>query len=151
MQTKATVVAVDGDFATVESVRTSACEGCHKAEDGGCSVCSLMGSDQKISTRAYNPIGAVVGDRVMVESNTGRILLYAAIVFLLPLVLGFLFWGLTACLTDSILWQVCGGCFGFVICFVGVFFYSRNKRKKSFDVEIIEIVESENRDRRNCL
>ena len=34
----ATVIATDGQIATVEVERTSACEGCHKNEDGkGCS------------------------------------------------------------------------------------------------------------------
>jgi len=146
MQTKATVVAVDGMFATVESVRASACDGCHKAKDGGCSVCSLMGADRKISTRAYNPIGAVVGDQVVIESNSGRILLYAAIVFLLPLVLGLLFWGITALITQNIIWQICSGCFGFVMTFVGVFFYSRSRKNKACDVEIIEIVRNESYD-----
>lgn len=146
MQTKATVVSVDGDIAIVESTRASACDGCHKAKDGGCSVCSLMGADRKISTRAYNPIGAVVGDRVVIESDTGRIMLYAALVFLLPLVLGLLFWGITVCITKSIGWQIFGGCVGFVISFISVYFYSKSKRNRACDVVIVEITENETGD-----
>ena len=74
MQTKATVISVDGLYATVEAERNSACDGCHKAEEGGCSVCTLMGSDRKIATRAINEIGAKVGDRVVIESHDGRML-----------------------------------------------------------------------------
>ena len=140
MQTKATVIATDGKYAIVECERTSACDGCHKAENGGCTVCSMMGADRKISTKAFNPMGAVVGDRVVIESNTGRILLYAALVFLLPLILAFAFWGAVALMTENTLWQVCGGAFGFVISFVGIFFYSRSKRNKTCDVEITEIL-----------
>ena len=54
MQTKATVVEVNEQYAVVETERTSACDGCHKAAEGGCSVCSLMSSDRKIRTKAEN-------------------------------------------------------------------------------------------------
>ena len=143
MQTKATVVSADGKYAIVETERTSACDGCHKAENGCCSVCSMMGSNRKLSTKAFNPIGAVVGDRVIIESNTGRILFYAALVFLLPLLLAFALWGTVALLTENILWQICGGVLGFALTFVGVFFYSRIKQSKTCDVEITEILKEE--------
>ena len=91
MKTKAIVTAVDGRFATVETTRTSACEGCHKASEGeGCSVCSLMGGEQKLSSKAYNPVGAKVGDTVMVESSSARMLWYAALVFLVPILFAIL-------------------------------------------------------------
>lgn len=143
MQTKATVVAVDGKYATVESERMSACEGCHKSENGGCTVCSLMGADRKITARAFNPLGAVVGDQVVIESSTERILLYAALVFLVPLISGLIFWGVSALITNNILWQICSGCVGFVISFVGVFFYSRSKKDSDCDIQITEILKDE--------
>ena len=44
MKTTATVIARNADgTVTVEVTRASACEGCHKKEAGGCSVCALLG------------------------------------------------------------------------------------------------------------
>ncbi len=141
MQTKATVISVDGKFAIVETERTSACEGCHKATDGGCSVCSMMGSDKKLSARALNTVGARVGDRVAVESHTGRMLWYAALVFLLPLFLALAGWGIATLITDQLLWHVLGGAIGFVGCFAGIFIYSKCLDRNRCDIEITEILE----------
>lgn len=141
MQTTATVVEVNGKYATVETARVSACDGCHKATDGGCSVCSLMGSSRKISARAANPVGAAVGDRVRIESNTSRMLWYAVLVFLLPIVFGIGGWLLTALFTDRVGWQMCGGALAFALTFLGIFIYSKAVQKKACDIEITEILE----------
>ncbi len=86
MRTQGKVIRLDGKYATVLCSRTSACEGCHKLADGGdCSVCSLMGHGRELQTRALNEVGAAVGDTVALESNTSRMLGYAATVFLLPI------------------------------------------------------------------
>ncbi len=143
MQTKATVIALDGKFAIVETERTSACEGCHKAEDGGCSVCSLMGSQKKITAKALNRAGAQIGDRVAVESSTSRMLWYAVLVFLLPIVTALAGWGIAALITDVEYWHLIGACIGFIGTFIGIFFYSRFVKSKRCDVEIIEILKDE--------
>jgi sigma-E factor negative regulatory protein RseC len=141
MKTKAIVTAVDGRFATVETTRTSACEGCHKATEGeGCSVCSLMGGEKKLSSKAYNPVGAKVGDTVMVESSSARMLWYAALVFLVPILVAILGYFVA-------LW--CGGgegvrigaaFLGFIGTFSVIFAYSSIVRKKRCDIEIVEII-----------
>lgn len=140
MQTKARVTAVNGQFATVEAQRTAACDGCHKAEDGGCSVCSLMGSDRKMSVRALNTAGASVGDTVLIESNTSRMLWYAVLVFLFPILLCIAGWFVTAAITEILLWQVVGAATAFVLAFLIVFLYSRHLQNKKCDVEITEIL-----------
>ena len=69
MKTFATVITVTDMYAVVETERVSACEGCHKAtEEGGCSVCTLMGGSRKVSAKADNTLGAKVGDRVVIVS-----------------------------------------------------------------------------------
>ena len=140
MQTQATVRATDGSIATVEVQRSSACEGCHKAADGGCSVCSMLGGDRKMAARAYNAVGAKVGDRVLIESKTSRMMWYAVLVFLLPLVLCIAGYFVAAALTDSLLWRFLGGAFGFLATFVGIFIYSKFLQKKKCDIEIVEIL-----------
>lgn len=146
MKTSATVISVSGTRATVETARSSACEGCHKMAQGerGCAVCTLVGGDgRRFTATAENPIGAKVGDRVTVESATGRILLYAALVFLLPLVLCFAGWLIVSRLTPDPLWQAAGAAAGFVGCFAALWIYSRHMRSRQADVIITGLLPPE--------
>ena len=143
MQTRATVTEVHDTYAIIVTERTSACEGCHKAQEGGCSVCSLMGSDRKMSARALNEIGARVGDRVTVESDTGRMLWYAALIFLLPLAIGILAWAIAAAISKEVFVQAIGGFGGFLISFFAVIVYSRHVKDRRCEIKIMEILGSE--------
>ena len=140
MQTKAVVIAVDGAFATVETERKSACDGCHKAEEGGCSVCSLMGADRKIATKALNTAKAKVGDIVTIESQTSRMLGYGLLVFVLPIVLALIAWGIASAFTANIAIQAISAFGGFALCLICVAIYSKKVLACRCDVEIIEIL-----------
>lgn len=82
MKQTAIVTEVKGNKATVEVERSSACAGCSESHD--CIACK-----KKITVTAENAAGAAVGDRVVIESGSERILGYAALVFVLPLLLAF--------------------------------------------------------------
>ncbi len=140
MQTKAVVVEIDGKFATVETERKSACEGCHKAEEGGCSVCSLMGGDRKIATKALNSMGAKVGDVVTIESKTARMLWYGLLVFILPIVIALLSWGISSQLAANVAVQTVSAFAGFALSLTGVAIYSKKILACRCDVEIVEIL-----------
>ena len=142
MKNEATVVEIRGTRAVVEARRLSACEGCHKNQNGSheCSVCSLMGGDGIICAEAENTIGAQVGDRVVIESGTGRMLWYAALVFLLPIVLALVAYGVVTQLTEQAAWQLGAAAIAFVGTFVGLFAYSKAVQKKRCDAQIVEIL-----------
>ncbi len=127
-----TVERLDGKMAFVSVKRLSACEGCHKANPGiqtasgtgkkdvtysVCHECSMFPIETEMTVQAENPIGAVIGDKVLLESSTSLILGYAAAVFLLPILLaagvGILFSFLIAAVWSPYL--------GAVIGFVGAF------------------------------
>ena len=73
----------DDGTAMVIHVRESACSGdCHK-----CSGCGA--AKETILLKADNPIGAVRGDLVTLESATGPVLKAAAVMYLIPMVLFF--------------------------------------------------------------
>ena len=75
--------AFDDGTAVVVHVRESACSGdCHKC--GGCGA-----AKETILLKAENPIGAVRGDLVKLESATGPVLKAAAVLYLLPMLLFF--------------------------------------------------------------
>lgn len=70
--------------AEVIHLRESACSGdCHK-----CSGCGA--AKETLIVRAENPIGAGVGDMVILSSDTGGVLKAAALVYALPLLLFFM-------------------------------------------------------------
>ena len=143
MKATATVVETDGIFAVVESKRTAACDGCHKKADGkDCSVCTLMGGNRNIRTRAENAVGAKVGDRVEIESSSVRILGYAALVFLLPLALGFGFYLIGRSFLLGDIAQFLFSLVGFVIAFIIIFIYSKTVMPSRCDAKIISVISS---------
>ena len=92
-------VGADG-YAQVEAVRRSACSGdCDHC--GGCAS-----AKQHVLVRAKNPIGAAVGDQVIVETSSRAILGAAAVVYLVPLALLLLGYGLASILGVAV-WLCC--------------------------------------------
>ena len=73
----------DDGTAQVVHIRESACSGdCHK-----CSGCGAV--KQAMLIDAFNPIGAQPGDMVEIRSETGPVLVGAAVLYMVPLVLFF--------------------------------------------------------------
>lgn len=72
--------------AEIEVKRVSACG--HSCEECG-GGCSEMVRTGPVVVLADNPLNAQPGDRVVVESSTRRVLGFAAVVYLLPIVLFF--------------------------------------------------------------
>jgi len=111
----------DNGTARVVHIRQSACSGdCHK-----CSGCGA--AQETIVLTAQNPIRARVGDRVLVQSETGPVLLAAAVLYILPLILffagyfaGALWWGMGG---------LCGG-IAFLLGICAAVAYDRLVQKK---------------------
>lgn len=129
----------NGD-AEVSVERRAACEGCHRAAgEKECSVCTLLGGNRKLSARARNAVGAGAGDTVMIESGTTRMLWYAVLIFLLPVLLmlggyfaGRALWGETGAFASA------GVCF--LLPFVPLGVYSRRRAKHAPDITVTKIV-----------
>lgn len=129
MRQKATVEAVQPDgTATLLIRRQSACSGdCHK-----CGGCGAVG--QTLRIRADNPIGALAGELVYVESESRTVLSAAALVYLLPAVLFVAGYLATAALDWSAA-LVGGGCF--VLGLLPAFAYNRRLKKHPFRRTIV--------------
>ena len=124
--------------AVVEVSRKSACEGCHASLEGGCSACVSFGK-KEIRTRADNSIGARVGDRVLLETDSTTVIIYALAVFLLPIV--------TAAVGYILLSSLLGELAGYitaVACFISVFAISclslNSRASRRFDVKIVNVL-----------
>lgn len=78
--------------AQVVHIRESACSGdCHK-----CAGCGAAKETMLLTAR--NPIGAKEGELVILSSETGPVLAAAAVLYVLPLILFFVGYGLGAAL-----------------------------------------------------
>ena len=143
MRQRAIVVETDGKIATVSVSRTSMCSGCEKS--GGCGGhCELTGlidmGDKKMMARALNPIGAVPGELVEVETASKTVLGYAALVFLLPIAVCALGWWLGERLWGTQTAGVITAAAGFVLSFCGIAVFDRAKQKKTPDIVIVKKV-----------
>lgn len=100
----------------------------HSACAGDCDSCGGCGAAvQSFLIVADNPIGAVEGDRVVIESETAPVLKAAALVYLLP-ILGFLggfFWGFAMGK-----WNIPLGLLAFALGAIPAFCYNRYLKRK---------------------
>ena len=120
-------IAADGK-AQVLHVRESACSGdCHK-----CSGCGA--AKEAILLEADNPIGAAVGDFVIISSDSGPVLRAAAVLYMMPLVLFFLGYFLGAAYLGM---GAPAGGLAFVLGIVLVVAYDRHVAKKNKTVYTI--------------
>ena len=137
MTGKARVLSVspDGRTAVVETERKSACEGCHKSSEG-CTACSLLGPDRKISCTALNQAGAAAGDTVTLTSATGLMLLYAAAVFIMPIAAGIAAYYISSALGAGEAVRGAAAAAAFILVFAAAGIYSAVRSKKTPDVVI---------------
>ena len=97
MTQKVTVLSVSGTMAKVIHNRPTACHGdCDNCAGG----CGAMAAKERIIVEAENLIGARPGDTVNIEGQTGKVALAIGLVYVLPLVLFFLGYFLTASLAS---------------------------------------------------
>lgn len=107
--------------AEVIRIRESACSGeCHK-----CAGCGA--AQQTMLFTAENPIGAEVGDMVVVTTETAPVLKAAAILYIMPLLLFLAGYIAGSCLGCGAGWL---GAAGFLLGIAGVVWYDRRTAKK---------------------
>ena len=136
---KGKVVKTDGEYATVEVMRTSACVGCSQQE--GCIACK-----KKITSVAYDPIGAKIGDTVLLESESSKVLLYALLVFVLPIAAALAGYLIISVFFDSYLAQIAASACIFILVYVIIYFtLDRNPQSKK-TVRITKIEETDRKE-----
>ncbi len=128
------------ECAIVEVSRESACEMCHAKTEGGCSGCVSFGSSKKLEARAENSLGAVVGDRVEHETPSNTVILYAAGVFLFPLICGIIGYFLGGLFAQAEIVPYLCALAGFIGAFAVVYFTLNKTASKRLDVRITRIL-----------
>lgn len=118
---------LDDGTAQVVLTRQSACSGhCHK-----CAGCGAVG--QTLTVIAQNPIGAAVGEQVIIQSNTAPAMKGVLVLYVLPLVMFFAGYAL------GTIWSL-GVWFGvgaFLLAMAGVVVYDRRVCAKQNNVYTI--------------
>ena len=79
MSGEGVVVSLSGDSATVRICKSSACS----HDCASCGACQ----NPTFDTTVKNPIGAMVGDKVVISSDSKKILLISLIMYVLPVIL----------------------------------------------------------------
>ncbi|MBO4854562.1 MAG: SoxR reducing system RseC family protein [Oscillospiraceae bacterium] len=113
---------LSGDLVRICVARKTACG--HDCEQ--CAGCGVTGA--AVCVQARNPVGAVPGQKVLVQSGTGKVLGVAALVYLLPLVgflLGYFF---SEGLAETVRYMIAA--VGAALAFVPSVFCDRYARKK---------------------
>lgn len=87
---------IDTDHAEISVPRKSACG--HDCEE--CAGCGVSGA--AVHAKAANPIGALPGQKVVVESSTQKMLVIVAFVYLIPVALFLAGYLLAALVTVSV-------------------------------------------------
>ena len=121
------------DMAEVEVLRGTACgDDC-----GSCEVCHYA---SKIRVEAKNNIGAQVGDRVEIETQTSRVLSAAVLVYIVPFVLFFIGYAIAAALIMSEGYSMLMSFGFFAVGFVVIALVGRSHKKNPITYEITNII-----------
>lgn len=127
-----------GGRAEIAVKRKSACgHDCSKCGGG----CSEMLVQSEVKAVADNPLGARPGDTVRVESRSGQVLWIAAVVYLLPLVLFFVFCFAGAALSGSETVGIILGGVGFAAGIAGAVWANRVVKRRNMTAFCITGVE----------
>lgn len=124
---------LDNGMAEVLVNRGTAC-------GGNCSSCGGTCSFQnKLTVTCGNPIGAQVGDRVTIASQTRRILGAAALVYLVPVICFFVFYFLGTLLFPTENPRVLISLIGFFLGIAVVVLINRRSRREKISFEIVSL------------
>ena len=122
---------LDGDHAVISVPRKSACA--HDCEE--CAGCGVSGA--AVRAKAINPVGAKPGQKVVVQSDTKKMLRIVALVYLIPVVLFILGYVVMALLGTSVALQytvAIAGFLGGIVAAVGYDRYLRARGGISFTI-----------------
>jgi len=135
MNKKAYVKNISGDKAVLSVKRECMCAGRENCN----AKCFTLQSDV-IEVAADNPLGAKAGDFVEVEGKTSAVLAYSAVIFILPVFSGLLFYFIAQALTKSIIAPYIVSLAGFIASFVFLYFLLSGTAKNKNDFKITKIL-----------
>ena len=146
MRQTARVVEITEKGTVIETRRAAMCENCERTsgKDGCQGHCELSfiidGKGKYARAYAVNKIGAAVGDRVEVETESKRVMGYAALVFIAPLVVCGLFYYLGRLIFDNTVAACVSAGVGFALTFAVIAVLDRVLAKKPPAITIVSVL-----------
>jgi len=141
MKNKAYIKEIIGDKAVLSVKRECACGGNGK-DNCGAKCFALQNDADIIEVTTDNNIGAKAGDFVEVEGKTSAILIYSAVVFILPVFTGLLLYFIAQAVIETeniILPYIISGA-GFILSVVFLYYFLNNIVKGRNDFKITKIL-----------
>lgn len=115
---------IDANHAEISVPRKSACG--HDCEE--CAGCGVSGA--AVHAKAVNTIGAMPGQKVVVESSTKKMMYIVVLVYLIPVVLFMAGYLITAFLTTAVGMQYFVAILGFAVGIAAAIAYDRRLRAR---------------------
>lgn len=142
MRERATVIRTNENLAEIEVNKASMCERCEKNGDCShhCEISGLIGGTKKMKTVAQNRIGAKAGDLVEIETESIMVLGYAALVFIMPILICALFYYVANLIAENNIYSLISAAAGFFISFAAIALVDRLKKGKTPDIMIVKVI-----------
>jgi positive regulator of sigma E activity len=135
MNKKAYVKEITGEKAILSVKRECMCAG-----KENCNTKCFTMQSEVIEVATDNTIGAKAGDFVEVEGNTSAILLYAAVIFILPVFTGLLLYFTARIFTEDIILPYIISGAGFILSIIFLYFFMNRIAKGRNDFKITKIL-----------
>ncbi len=135
------VLSVDGELATVEIIRESACSSCHNKASCGAGVIAGCSKRERVEVLARNKVLAEVGQTVRLTSDSGKTIGIAFCVFVLPILIAFICYFLGLTFTTNEKTAIIIAAAVFFVSFFALFFGFDRLLSKKINVEITDIIE----------
>ena len=135
MNKKAYVKKITGDKAVLSVKRECMCAG----KDNCTTKCFTL-QNEVIEVATDNEIGAKAGDFVEVEGNISSILLYSAIIFILPIFTGLLLYFIAGIFTENITLPYIISGIGFILSVIFLYFFVNKIAKSKTNFKITKIL-----------
>ena len=143
MQRKAEVISVDGNYAIVKCDRSSMCDGCHNSTCGGtCAAGMIVGNSKTMTAKAKNNAKASIGDIVEIETADSKVLRYALLVFILPIIVCAVMYGIGVSYFQNERASLALAAIGFVLTFFVVGLVEKSHSKSEPDIVITKVIKT---------
>lgn len=131
MEIVGTVIAIDGENATVSVKRVSAC-------GENCANCKGACETTKTTAVVKNSAGACIGDVVKIESESSQVIRAAVVLYIVPVVVTILVAALVFGLGFSDLYVFIFAALGFFTSFLGIKFFEKKITPESYITKVIK-------------
>jgi len=146
IEEKATVIAIEGDDALVQTQRRSACQACSVKSGCGTSVLSKVIGQRVSQIKVHNILNVKIGDEIVLGINDNALVQGSLLVYTLPLILLLIFavvgeyWAQSQNLNTELV-SIVSGLLGFVIAiFITRFSILKTRLKNKIKPHMLRVI-----------